>query len=113
MPLKERQQLIKALEEKRGSRIICYVTGDRQPQLETKIGMDVFPFFYDLCSRLGSCSWSTHSYIRHKFQPARVGGRSHDTIKDRRQPDNQMDFRDTLGACCRLHVLPEISSDWF
>lgn len=53
MPLKERQQAIKALEEKRSSRIICYVTGDRQPQLETKIGMDVFPFFYDICSRIG------------------------------------------------------------
>lgn len=53
MPLKERQQAIKALEEKRGSRLICYITGDRQPQLETKIGMDVFPIFYDLCSRLG------------------------------------------------------------
>lgn len=53
MPAKERQQAIKALEEKRGSRIICYLTGDRQPQLETKIGMDVFPFFYDICSRLG------------------------------------------------------------
>jgi hypothetical protein len=53
LPLKDRQQAIKALEEKRGSRLICYVTGDRQPQLETKIGMDVFPFFYDVCSRLG------------------------------------------------------------
>ncbi len=52
MPLQERQQLIRALEQKRGSRIICYLTGDRDPQLETKIGMDVFPFFYDLCSRL-------------------------------------------------------------
>lgn len=37
----------------RGSRVICYVTGDRQ-KLETKIGMDVFPFFYDVCTRLGS-----------------------------------------------------------
>jgi hypothetical protein len=53
LPLKDRQQAIKALEEKRGSRIISFVTGDRQPQLETKIGMDVFPFFYDVCSRLG------------------------------------------------------------
>lgn len=53
MPVKERQQAIKALEEKRGSRVICYVTGDRQPQLDAKIGMDVFPFFYDVCSRLG------------------------------------------------------------
>jgi len=53
LPLKERQQAIKALENKRGSRLICYITGDRQPQLETKIGMDVFPIFYDLCSRLG------------------------------------------------------------
>ena len=53
MPLKERQEAIKALEQKRGSRVICYVTGDRQPQLETKIGMDVFPFFYDVCSKLG------------------------------------------------------------
>jgi Serine dehydrogenase proteinase len=53
LAVKERQQALKNLEEKRGSRIICYITGDRQPQLETKIGMDVFPFFYDVCSRLG------------------------------------------------------------
>lgn len=53
MPQKERQQAIKVLEEKRGSRVICYVTGDRQPGVDTKIGMDVFPFFYDICGRLG------------------------------------------------------------
>ncbi|MGA7783651.1 MAG: hypothetical protein WB997_03305 [Candidatus Acidiferrales bacterium] len=53
MPQKERQQAIQAIEAERGSRVICYLTGDRQPQLETKIGMDVFPFFYDLCTKLG------------------------------------------------------------
>ncbi|HEV2113969.1 MAG TPA: hypothetical protein VGR50_07445 [Terriglobales bacterium] len=53
LPLKERHDLIRSIEQKRGSRVICYLTGDRQPQLETKIGMDVFPFFYDVCSRLG------------------------------------------------------------
>lgn len=51
MPQKERLQLIKELEDIRKARIICYVTGDRKP-LDTKIGMDVFPFFYDLCTRI-------------------------------------------------------------
>jgi len=53
LPVKERREAIKSLEEKRGSRVICYVTGDREPQLEAKIGMDVFPFFYEVCSGLG------------------------------------------------------------
>jgi hypothetical protein len=52
LPQKERLQLIKELEEVRGSRVICYVTGDRV-KLETRIGMDVFPFFYDVCTRIG------------------------------------------------------------
>lgn len=52
LPQKERLNLIKELEEVRGSRVICYVTGDRA-KLETKIGMDVFPFFYDVCARIG------------------------------------------------------------
>jgi len=35
--------LIREIEEERGSRVLAYVTGDRQ-HLETKIGYDTFPF---------------------------------------------------------------------
>jgi hypothetical protein len=39
------------------------------------------------------------------------GERSHDTIEDGWQPDNQMDFCDTFGACCRLRVLLEVKAE--
>jgi hypothetical protein len=48
-----RVKLISEIERIRRSKVICYITGDRQG-LETRIGMDVFPLFYDLLSRVGS-----------------------------------------------------------
>lgn len=48
-----RVRLISEIERLRGSRVICYITGDRQ-QLETRISMDVFPLFYDLLSKIGA-----------------------------------------------------------
>ena len=43
----ERQQLIREIEQERGSRLISYVTGDRSGA-ESRIGMDVHPFFYEI-----------------------------------------------------------------
>ncbi len=48
-----RRQAIRALEEARKSRVIAYVTGDRAGA-ETKIGMDVFPFFYRVLRKMGT-----------------------------------------------------------
>ena len=53
MPLEQRLALIKQIQKERESRVVAYFTGDRQPGLETRIGMDVFPFFYDVLCRMG------------------------------------------------------------
>jgi Serine dehydrogenase proteinase len=58
VPVQKRVALIRALEKERGSRLVSYLTGDRSgppqvPGLQTSIGMDVFPFFYDVLSRVG------------------------------------------------------------
>ena len=58
MPVEQRVILIKAVEHARGSRVVSYLTGDRAgpaggPGLQTSIGMDIFPFFYDVLSRIG------------------------------------------------------------
>lgn len=47
----DRVKLITEIENLRNSRVICYITGDRLG-LETRIGMDVFPLFYDLLNRV-------------------------------------------------------------
>ncbi len=47
-----RRTQLRRIEESRGSRAIAYVTGDRQGA-ETKIGMDVFPYFYMVLSKIG------------------------------------------------------------
>jgi len=52
MAREERFQLISEIERARKSRVISYLTGDRRG-LETKIGMDIFPFFYKILSRIG------------------------------------------------------------
>jgi hypothetical protein len=52
MGKEERQTAISEIEKERGSRVICYLTGDRQG-LEARIGMDIFPFFYNLLSKIG------------------------------------------------------------
>lgn len=48
----KRMELIKKIEEKRGSRLLVYITGDRRG-LETRIGMDVFPMFHEHLMRMG------------------------------------------------------------
>lgn len=52
MALEERRDYIRKIEKARGSRLICYLTGDRQG-LETKIGMDIFPLFHDSLVKMG------------------------------------------------------------
>jgi hypothetical protein len=52
MGREERHAIISEIEKERGSRVICYLTGDRQG-LEARIGMDIFPFFYNLLSKVG------------------------------------------------------------
>ncbi len=53
MSAEQRLALINQIQKERESRVIAYLTGDRQPGLETRIGMDVFPCFYDVLSRIG------------------------------------------------------------
>ena len=52
MSADERRDELKKLEQLRGSRVIAYLTGDRGGA-ETRIGMDVFPYFYEVLSRIG------------------------------------------------------------
>ena len=52
MGKEERHAIISEIEKERGSKVICYLTGDRQG-LEARIGMDIFPFFYNLLSKVG------------------------------------------------------------
>ena len=47
-----RMELIRKIEEKRNSRLLVYITGDRRG-LETRIGMDVFPMFHEHLMRMG------------------------------------------------------------
>ncbi|MBI5560183.1 MAG: hypothetical protein HY883_02800 [Deltaproteobacteria bacterium] len=52
MSLKDRIDLIKKVEKYRESRLICYVTGDRQP-FATKIADDVIPIFERHLQKIG------------------------------------------------------------
>jgi hypothetical protein len=53
MTADERREELKKLEQLRGgTRVIAYLTGDRGGA-ETRIGMDVFPYFYEVLSRIG------------------------------------------------------------
>jgi hypothetical protein len=52
MGRRERQELIKAIEQERSSKLLVYITGDRRG-LETRIAMDVFPFIFSHLSRMG------------------------------------------------------------
>jgi len=47
MGRKERIALFSEIEKKRGSKLICYITGDRTG-LETKIGIDIISIFQDI-----------------------------------------------------------------
>ena len=48
----DRRALLSQLEAERGSRVIAFITGDRRGA-ETRIGMDVFPYFYDVLTNIG------------------------------------------------------------
>jgi hypothetical protein len=48
----ERLGIIREIERVRGSRVISYLTGDRQG-MEARIGMDIFPYFYDVLLQVG------------------------------------------------------------
>lgn len=48
----ERMELIRQIEDKTGSRLLIYVTGDRRG-LETKIAFDVFPFCLQHLTKMG------------------------------------------------------------
>lgn len=52
MQRNERHQLIKEIEELRGSRVLVYIAGDRNG-LETKIASDIFPFFLEHLAHMG------------------------------------------------------------
>lgn len=52
MTADERRDELKGIEQLRGSRIIAYLTGDRGGA-ETRIGMDVFPYFYEVLNSIG------------------------------------------------------------
>ena len=51
-PPPKRKDILEALEKARNSRVICYVTGDRDNQ-ETQIGDDVLPFFAQHLGTIG------------------------------------------------------------
>jgi len=53
MSREARLQIIEEIERTRGSRVICYLTGDRRG-FETRIGADIFSFFYEHLSKMGS-----------------------------------------------------------
>jgi len=52
MDRKKRIDLIRSIEEKCGSRLVVYITGDRRG-LETKIATDVFPMFHRVLMQVG------------------------------------------------------------
>lgn len=52
MTADERREELKKLEQLRGHRVIAYLTGDRAGA-QTQIGMDVFPYFYELLNQIG------------------------------------------------------------
>ena len=52
MSRESRLELLKRIEETRGSKVLCYVAGDRRG-LETKIANDVFPIFHKHLMKMG------------------------------------------------------------
>ena len=54
MAREQRVELIKKISERRGSKLICYITGDRE-NVNTRIAPDVTPVFYRHLEMLGRC----------------------------------------------------------
>jgi len=52
MGREERMELIKKIQERRKSKLVVYITGDRRG-LETRISTDVFPFFHKHLNNIG------------------------------------------------------------
>jgi hypothetical protein len=48
------RKIISEIESQRGSKLLTYVTSDRQPPLAAKIALDTIPIFYDHLSRIGN-----------------------------------------------------------
>ncbi len=55
MALNDRLQLIRELENLRGSRVIAYVTSDRLPPFQAQMAMDVVRRFYNHLSGFRAC----------------------------------------------------------
>lgn len=53
MKRSDRMKLIKKIEEKRGSKLIVYIAGDRRG-METKIATDIFPMFHRHLTKIGT-----------------------------------------------------------
>jgi hypothetical protein len=54
MAREQRVELIKKISERRGSKLICYITGDRE-NVNTRIAPDVTPVFYRHLEMFGGC----------------------------------------------------------
>ena len=50
------RKLISQIESERASKLLIYVTSDRQPPLAAKIALDTTPIFYNHLSRIGNCN---------------------------------------------------------
>ncbi|MBI4689487.1 MAG: hypothetical protein HY754_04350 [Nitrospirae bacterium] len=48
------RKVISAIESERGSKLLTYVTSDRQPPLTARIALDTIPIFYKHLSKIGS-----------------------------------------------------------
>lgn len=61
----QRKELIKELEEIRGSRIIAYIGGDRQ-SISTRVAPDIIPVFYKHLAKLGSHNYKFDLFLYTK-----------------------------------------------
>ena len=64
-----RKELFQALEQARGSRLLCYFTGDRKNQ-ETQIGDDVIPCFSEHLSTIGKVPKFIQGILAHLGLPS-------------------------------------------
>ena len=49
----EIKRLITKIEEKRSSKVLCYITSDKQPPFSAQIALDILPFFYKQIRKIG------------------------------------------------------------
>lgn len=70
----ERKRLIKQLEDKRGSKIISYITADRK-NLGTQMGSDTIPLFFEhlqLCKKVKKIDLFLYTRGGHTLTPNRI-----------------------------------------